>query len=436
VYGALTLESLKCIKEPLRNITLGLVNAGRIKRVWAKSSEYGRPFLSSTDILKTDLSNIKAISHKAVEENPKLLIKQGWSLITRAGSIGKMSYCREDMDDMACTEDVLRVIPNVEKVEPGYLYAYLSSCYGLPLIISGTYGAIIQHIEPAHIADLPVPRLGDVENRVAELIDEAANARSLSAEKQQEAICRIDNLLGKGSSGSADIEHEKCSQIVSSTFLKDRFDAFYFSSESLLARSSFDCEKFESKKLSDVSEVFIPNIFKRLYSDDPEFGFPYITGADVFRLSPASDKYLLKGVATGNRLILEEGMIVVQEAGQLGGLIGRSVYVGKSLDGFACTNNMVRIKTYDKSDSGYLFALLSTEHGVRLIARESAGSSIPHIDEKRVKNIRIPWPNKTVRAEISALVMEGVKLRDRACKAEEEAKALVENAIEAAAQKH
>ncbi|EOV1093893.1 restriction endonuclease subunit S, partial [Vibrio fluvialis] len=94
------LESLKCLKEPLKDITLGLVNAGRIKRLWAESSEYGRPFLSSTDILKTDLSNIKSISHKAVEANPKLLIKKGWSLITRAGSIGKMSYCRPDMDGM------------------------------------------------------------------------------------------------------------------------------------------------------------------------------------------------------------------------------------------------------------------------------------------------------------------------------------------------
>ncbi|EOV1094709.1 restriction endonuclease subunit S, partial [Vibrio fluvialis] len=318
----------------------------------------------------------------------------------------------------------------------GYLYAYLSCGYGLPQILSGTYGAIIQHIEPAHIADLPVPRLGNIEDKVEELIEEAANARSLAIEKQKEAISRIDNLLGGSGCSFTRNTHVKCSQVVSSAFLKERFDAFYFSSESLLARSLFDCERFESRKLADVSEVFIPSIFKRLYSDDPNFGFPYITGADVFRLSPSSSKYLLKDVAIGNRLILEEGMIVIQEAGQLGGLIGRSVYVGKNLDGFACSNNMVRVKAYDTSDSGYLFALLSTEYGIRLIARESAGSSIPHIDEKRVKNLSIPWPEKTVRTEISALVMEGVKLRDRACKAEEEAKAIIESAIEAASPKH
>jgi type I restriction enzyme S subunit len=52
----------------------------------------------------------------------------------------------------------MRVVPDAEKIPPGYLYAYLSSKFGVPLVVGGTYGAIIQHIEPEHIANLPVPR--------------------------------------------------------------------------------------------------------------------------------------------------------------------------------------------------------------------------------------------------------------------------------------
>lgn len=102
---------------------------------------------SSHNILQADLSNISLISKKAVQKNPKLIIEEGWTLITRSGTIGRMAYCRSDMAGMACNKDVLRVVADPDKILSGYLYAYLSSKFGVPLVISGTYGAIIQHIE-------------------------------------------------------------------------------------------------------------------------------------------------------------------------------------------------------------------------------------------------------------------------------------------------
>ncbi len=75
-------------------------------------------------------------------------------MITCSGTIGRMTYVRPDMDGIWSSQDVLKVVPNPECIPPGYLYAFLSSRYGVPLVVSGTYGAIIQHIEPEHIADL------------------------------------------------------------------------------------------------------------------------------------------------------------------------------------------------------------------------------------------------------------------------------------------
>jgi type I restriction enzyme S subunit len=126
-------------------------------------------------------------------------------------------------------------------------------------------------------------------------------------------------------------------------------------------------------------------------------------------------------------------MILVQEAGQLGGLIGRSVLVGSYLDGFAVSNNMIRITAKDSADSGYLFALLSSGLGVVLISREAAGSSIPHIDASRVRQIEIPWASKEQRAEIGGPVQLAWNLRDEACAYDTEARSLVERAIEEAA---
>ena len=87
-----------------------------------------------------------------------------------------MAYVRPDMDGMwSFSEHVMNVVPDPDRILPGYLYAFLSSKFGVPLVVGGTYGAIIQHIEPHHIANLPVPRLGEkIETRVHRLIQEAA----------------------------------------------------------------------------------------------------------------------------------------------------------------------------------------------------------------------------------------------------------------------
>jgi len=97
------------------------------------------------------------------------------TIISCSGTIGRMAYVREDMAVVWSSQDVMKVVPDAEKIPPGYLYTYLSSKFGVPLVVGGTYGAIIQHIEPEHIADLPVPRLGKkIETMAHELIDEAA----------------------------------------------------------------------------------------------------------------------------------------------------------------------------------------------------------------------------------------------------------------------
>ena len=70
-------------------------------------------------IFERTLSNVSFIAKSVARQNPQLLIKKHCTLITRSGSIGRMAYARADMDGMACTEDVLRVIPEADKVGSG-----------------------------------------------------------------------------------------------------------------------------------------------------------------------------------------------------------------------------------------------------------------------------------------------------------------------------
>lgn len=429
------LEELPYPKEKLASLCSngidGIYHAGRESRSWVEDSDLGVPFLSSSSILAADLSGLPLISKRQVRRNPRFLLRKGWTLITRSGTIGRMVYSRPDMDGLACSEHVMRVVPDEAKIPPGYLYAFLSSKFGVPLVTSGTYGSIIQSIEPEHIAGLPVPRLGiDLEEQVSRLVELASGNRSDAAKRLEQAVSSVKDILGKDEEGPAG---ETPCAVVRSRSLQARLDAFYYSPISHKARRSFDtATNCQHCLLSEVADVFIPGIFKRRYASDPSYGVPYITGGDVFQVSAMSDRYLMKRVAAENALQVKQGTILVQEAGQLGGLIGRSVYVGAQLDGFAVSNNMVRITSIDPKDAGYIYGLLSTPEGVTLLSREAAGSSIPHMDAGRLKAISIPWPHEDVRHKISMIVDSAIDLRDKASEAEKKARSLIERAIEEA----
>ena len=478
------LAELPAPKSPLSEVTNRIFHAGRESRTWVEAPKYGVPFLSSSAILSADLSHLPLISKKQFYSKTDFRIDEGWTLISRSGTIGRTVYVRPEMDGMACSEHAMRVVPDADKIPPGYLYAFLSSKYGVPLVVSGTYGAIIQSIEPHHIADLPVPRFGpfpDVPNRpqqfqdseireampfwgqvvqqvlVKMIIDKALQQATEKPAQYSEFEWRVHQLVQQAAEGRTEaanliVEADRrlfsrlgmvppsestgapVWRIEQSTSLLDRCDAFYFATSNIEARSAFDATvpngTAQLEELQNVAEVFIPGIFKRRYAEDPEWGCPYLTGADVFTLAPTSQDYLMNCVADEYHLRLTEGMVVVQEAGQLHGIIGRPVLIGRRLNGFACTNNMVRIQPRSAGDTGYLFAVLNSEYGTRLMKREAAGSSIPHIEAGRVRRIQIPWPGQSDREWIGSPIVEAQRLRDSACEMEDEARRLVESAIE------
>lgn len=430
-----TLKQLKVRKDALSTLTKGhaggIYNGPMFKRNYVDSAEYGVPFISSGSMLLADLSTLPRLRRSDAESGrlSYLRLHAGMMMISCSGTIGRMTYVRPDMDGVWSSQDVLKVVPNPEQIPPGYLYAFLSSRYGVPLVVSGTYGAIIQHIEPEHIADLPVPRFdARTEVAIAEKVDAAARARSEAVELLQEARNRLHLRLGLSAPTPVSVLTKPDVTSVSSDTFRDRGDGYYYSARNAESRRAFDAAG-GNRALGEVAEVFIPGIFKRLYASDPKFGSPYITGGDVFELAPVSDKFLMKRVAAEYGLLLKKGMIVVQEAGQLGGLIGRSVMVGSYLDGFSCSNNMIRIVPEDDIDGGYLFTLLSSEHGVRLLSREAAGSSIPHTDELRVKRIQVPWPSRKDRGDIGAPAIRARELRDQACAWEQDARDTLEAKI-------
>lgn len=440
----MVLERLKAKKERLADLTTGfkggIYNGPQFKRNYVDSADHGVPFLTGGDVLSADLSRLPFLSRRDAY-SPKLSylrLEPGMTIISCSGAIGRMAYVREDMAGVWSSQDVMKVVPDAEKIPPGYLYAYLSSKFGVPLVVGGTYGAIIQHIEPEHIADLPVPRLGKkVEQAAHELIASAAKLRADSSVLLEQA--KVDTSKAWGIDPALRLRtkhHPDVNVVLASTLARTaRFDAFFYgaaasSSDTVIAEIS---KRHPIRRIGDTdvsTMVFETTRFGRVSVEDPAFGVPFLSIADMMKGDPKSDCYISRKQAAQVNAIVHSGWLILPRVGQLQGVFGTVSYVPRHLDGVAVSDNNIRIVPVGEDEGAYLWAALSTDLLYQQIIRRACGTSIPYIDSKRVADIPIPWPAKATRLKIADLVKSAMEMRSKASHDEGEAVRLVEDAIE------
>jgi len=415
------INQLAVPKDPLKRVTLGIFDSGRASRNWVDDVRYGVPYMGSSAINMADLSHLPLMSKKQVARNPMLLLDHGWSLITRSGTVGRMAYVRPDMAGLACSEHVLRVVPDSEKIPPGYLYAFLSSKYGVPLVVSGTYGAIIQHIEPEHIATLPVPRLGDeFESNVHELVDSAG---ALLASFQAD-IDRATSLL---------FEWTKVQNPTGAEWRADKSDlGFQVASsdaEPLRAwnhslrvkKLKYSIEKGDSSLLADlVDQEWLRwrVMFKRI--DAPrEFGIELITQRPLFQLFPEgrwiNRKFLL---SHSERYIVPDRTILIAKQGTLGEdeLYCRCEFItGERSLARAYSDHCMRLVVQPgEIEAGYLFAFLRSDAGFRILRSLSEGSKQQDLHWRTVPTVPVPRLSPSKEIKIANLVYGAYASRNRA----------------------
>lgn len=426
------LEKLSITKQTLKSLTCGhaggIYNGPVFKRRFVTDPNYGVPFLTSGNMLRLDLSDIQYLSAK--DANSKRLsylkLKPGMIMISCSGAIGNMVYVRDDMEGYWSCQDQLKVVANTDKILPGFLYSFLGSKYGLPIILSGTYGAIVQHLEPVHIENMRVPRFDELfEAKIDRLVTEASQLRTLATERLKKVSKQFDSLLGD----TAPIDNDVNSCSVSSKVIQNRFDAQFHDPTVKEIR-----DKISAIGHVSIGEwcrrVFLPGIFKRIHIDSLEHGAYYYTGAALFTLEPQPKGILSKQTSKFDEVYLEKGMILVQAFGQDGGLTGRSVWVGDHLDKQTTTHMLVRLQSDNLKKDAFLFGFLQSDLAYRQIACLTYGGSIPHFDEAGISTVLMPLFDEETFNQIAEDVLWAVDARDRALDNEKLARQLVEEAIE------
>ena len=200
-YVSTNRQHYDCIKASgikyilLKDLTEKIFKPNIFKRSYVEKG--GVELLGGADIMNAIPASTKQISQRQFQQMPELKIERNTILVTRAGTIGNTIITDSHLSKKAVSEDVLRIVPN-DKIQPGYLFAFLTSSIGSKLITLYTYGSVIQHIEYGHLERIPVPIfdtkvMNQINNLAMEYVDKIERAKDIELSAISLVESEIDN---------------------------------------------------------------------------------------------------------------------------------------------------------------------------------------------------------------------------------------------------
>ncbi len=427
------LEEKKVFIDKLGNLAEDIFWPSRFKRKYCKKEE-GIPFLTPTEVFSFQIKPRKFIKNPPIST----FVKEGWILITRSGSVGRTLISNQILEKFSLSDDLIRFIPNEEQKEKiGYIYAWLNTKFGQALMTKNLYGITVKHIEPHHIAEMPIPRLPEIESEINNLILKAHKLREEAQRKLIEAEELFYKELNLPEIDEDNIEYfggEKGKQIkafsIKASQLENRLDASYHVPIAKYVLKILLNAGLKVKQLKDgIAKVFHLPTYKRIYTNKGE-GYPILSGTHLTQIKYLDIKHISpRSFVKNNKLLIDnyrikEGWILTTERGT----IGLSMLVSKPIDGWLASHNILRVIPED-IDNGYLLAFLNSEYGKLQLMSKELGAVVHVLDPKDMEKIYIPIPDKNIQNKISNLVIDAYNKKDEANLIEQQALEKLENSL-------
>ena len=172
-----------------KQISQAVILPGRFKRIYVEEGS-GITFFGGKQLYELDPSNKKFLSTSKHEDRIQdLKIHTNTTLISRSGTIGKVTIVPGHWDNWIPNEHIIRVIPANNKIA-GYIYAWLSSDYAYPLITRHTYGAVVDEISDKQVSEISIPLLQNANTQkiINDKVLLANKKRARAYELEQEAL--------------------------------------------------------------------------------------------------------------------------------------------------------------------------------------------------------------------------------------------------------
>ena len=358
-----------------------------------------------------------------------LALKKGDVLICRTNGnpklVGKSAVVPED-SDYAFASYLFRIRPKEEKLLPTTLVTYLNSSIGRSEIEKHLMVSNQANFSPAKFREILIPQFGEgIQSNVDKSIWESFSKHSKSKQIYAQAQTFLLSELGLAAWQS---KHQL-------TFIKnhseteeaERLDAEYYQpkyEEIDAVLIKLNAKPIGFYEFLDITTgQYCPNY---VTSDE---GRPYLRGTDLAVGSIEIDNlFCIKPEDQIQSKQAQEGDVVVTRVGT----IGLSARIPEECDGGTISDNLIRIRTLDKSkiDSYYLSCFLGSEIGKSLMLRNARGSVQQRLNQETLKEILLPIPEMEVQSKIKDTIIESFNLRKQSKYLLECAKRTVEIAIE------
>lgn len=385
------------------------------------------PIYQPSQIGELNPSPAAYISDKTLVDLNTLRVSEGQILMTCSGTVGNVTFVSKTLASNIFSHDLLRIRSHNEH-HAGYLYAYFKSAQGRTLIQSNNYGAVIQHVEPAHLLSLPIPDAPELlKTHIHHTIKESFNLRDESndlialAQAKLKAGLSLPTVeeLNPPANGDNGL---RCFSVAIEN-LNHRIEANYHNPLAQVITQHLQQHAAQVLALGDkqlTQKITLPGRYKRVYVDK-KLGVPFLGGKEVLELDPRGEKYLsLKhhGEQIAAELTLEENTILITRSGT----IGKVNIVPKHWQGWAGSDHLLRAVPASADWAGYLYAWLSSEWALPLIRRHTYGAVVFEIDQYQLAQVPVPLlADVTLIQEINNLVLRANELRYTAFTKEQEA---------------
>ena len=397
----------------------------RFKRTFCSKSQ-GLAIYQPSQILEINPKPYKYISNKTKTDIKKLKLKLGEIVLTRSGSVGKISYVNKTLDGLVFSDDLIRIKP---KNKPGYLYALIKNKIGKLLLVADEYGSVINHLEPEHLEKIDVPNPPEkIKDKINKLIIKSYNLRDESNILENKA----EKILYKN------LKTEKYINKKTTTFSTKinknefRLDANYFNPEAerkinFFLKNSIKITNIGNKFFS--KSIILPPRFKRNYIDNLANGYVFMGGKQILELDIESEKIISKKHHKDiyNKFLkIEENSILITRSGT----IGKVTIVPKHWTDYAINEHVIRINPASNKIAGYLYCWLNSDFAKDFINKYTYGSVVNEIDDNHVSQMIVPLIDTNEIKKINELILICNKKRFEANKFEKEADDLIYKILE------
>lgn len=415
----------------------GIVNkahyGSRLKRNYVTPEhENSIGFIGSSEMLDIYPRPVKFMVDG--EKVHDLHVKEGTVLLSRSGTIGNVTFVNKTLSKFLVSEHAIRLEC---KDNSGYVYTFLKTKIGKKLVCSNIYGAVIQQIEPVHLTMVPVPDAPkEIKERIHNLIVESFKLRDESNELIDQATALLIDELKLPPISEFKQNNIKNSANVNAFSVKlsnlaGRVDASYHLPTvdkivEHLKKYAKEVTTIGDERIS--KQIILAGVFKRTYVEE-EYGYPFLGGKEITQLSPKTEKYLSKPIHKKRyekELKVTENTILVTDRGT----IGTTTIVPRHWNGYAVSQNVLKLVPANNNIAGYIYIFLNSEWGTELIRRQTYGSVVDMIDNNSLSSVEIPLlKNQDIQNRINDLALKANQKRYEAYILEQEALRIMDEKV-------